>query len=70
MEWISVKDNPPEKGVTVIVYLKSGVMTLGYRPKLKERELLWQLFGDMNAITDLNVDLPLYWMPLPEPPKP
>ncbi len=70
MEWISVKDNPPEKGVTVIVYLKSGVMTLGYRPKLKERELLWQLFGDMNAITDLNLDLPLYWMPLPEPPKP
>ena len=67
--WISVEDNPPEKGITVIVYLKSEVITLGYRPILRDRELLWQLFGDMAKITDIDVDTPLYWMPLPEPPK-
>ena len=69
MEWRSVKDNPPAKGIAVLLFLKSEIITIGYRPKIKERELLWQLFGDMHMITDLNVDIPLYWMPLPEPPK-
>lgn len=69
MEWISVEDNPPEKGITVIIYLKSEVMTLGYRPILRDRERLWQLYGDMHKITDLDYDIPLYWMPLPEPPE-
>lgn len=69
MEWISVEDNPPEKGITVMVYLKSEIMTLGYRPILRERERLWQLYGDMHKITDLDYDIPLYWMHLPEPPK-
>lgn len=69
MEWISVKDRPPEKGITVIVFLRSDIITLGYRPKNKDRELLWQLFGDMDKITNLNIDEPLFWMPLPEPPK-
>jgi len=69
MGWISVKDNPPEKGITVIVFLKSQITTLGYRPILRDRELLWQLYGDMHKLTDLDFDVPLYWMPLPEPPK-
>lgn len=69
MEWISVKDSPPLKGITVLIYLKSEIITLGYRPILLERELLWQLYGDMKKITDLSNDEVLYWMPLPEPPK-
>ena len=67
-KWISVKDNPPEKGITVIVFLKSGVTTLGYRPILRDRELLWQLYGDMHKLTDLDFDMPTHWMPLPEQP--
>jgi hypothetical protein len=69
MDWINVKENPPEKGITVILFLKSEVITLGYRPILRDRELLWRLYGDMHKITDLDVDIPLYWMPLPEPPS-
>lgn len=69
MEWISVKDSPPLKGITVLIYLKSEIITLGYRPILLERELLWQLYGDMKKITDLSNDEVLYWMPLPEPPN-
>jgi hypothetical protein len=67
MEWISV-DTPPEKGITVILFLKSGIITLGYRPILRDRELLWQLYGDMHKLTDLDFDIPLYWMSLPSPP--
>ena len=67
-EWISVKDNPPEKGITVLVYLKSEIITLGYRPIRKDKELMWYLYGDMAKITDLDYDIPLYWMPVPEPP--
>jgi hypothetical protein len=70
MEWISVEDNPPPKGITVLLFLKSDIITLGYRPILRERERLWQLYGDMHKLTDLDFDTPLYWMPLPEPPKP
>ncbi len=66
--WISVEKDPPEKGITVLVYLASEVITLGYRP-ISKKELLWQLYGDMHKITDLDYDRALYWMPLPEPPK-
>ena len=67
MNWINIKDEKPELGTGVLVYLTNGFITVAYR-KIENGNFAWQLFGDK----DLNVqpnDQVEYWMPLPKAPK-
>lgn len=60
--------NKPEFGKAVLCYLKSGLITIGYRVKVKNG-VDWQMFGDLNISIGTN-DTITHWMPLPIPPKP
>lgn len=66
LEWISVKKKLPEVGQAVLVCLKSDIVTIGYLKKEGEKTV-WQLFGDMSSITELQYDQAHYWMRLPAP---
>lgn len=54
--WISVKDEMPDTGVSVLVYGDGSGISLGVYWKWG-----WTTTGYYNAVT--------HWMPLPEPPK-
>jgi len=64
-EWINIDKTKPERGKGVMILLKSGFITIGYR---KKDELAWQLFGNKNIYVKDN-DYVTHWMPLPAPPK-
>lgn len=70
MNWISTMDRrQPEMGKGVLVYLKSGFITVAYKKRREEPNVtVWQLFGDTEGIID-EKDKITHWMPLPEPPK-
>lgn len=68
MKWIDIKHNKPELGLAVLVYLKSGIITTAYRKEIG-MALFWNIFGDIDSITDFNNDEVLYWMKMPKPPK-
>lgn len=65
MEWISVKENPPEVGIKCLItdgdvvlrgYLRpDGVWKTGVKP-----DELWE---------KTSLFPPTHWMPLPKPPK-
>lgn len=62
MEWISVKDKLPEKGISVFCYsltdgyvVDSFRMMIGNEPEFNGTREYWR--------TDIT-----HWMPLPEPP--
>ena len=61
MEWISVKDRLPKKYEEVLIcYEWTGISGTVYREVA------------MTSFTELGGEpmfKPLYWMPLPEPPK-
>lgn len=59
-EWISVNDRLPEKGIVVIVYAPTLVLT-GYMNNEQWYQYMNAGEGDML----LKVT---HWMPLPEPP--
>ena len=67
MEWISVKDQLPEKDVQVLAYMLldniQGISTAIYY----KNEDHWEI---ENCLYDNCYDIPTYWMRLPEPPKP
>lgn len=64
--WINMFDvRYPELGVAVLVHLKSGYITVGYR-KQEQDGVYWQLFGDV--IDNHNKDQITHWKPLPSPP--
>ena len=67
--WISVRDMDapyPELGMAVMIHLKSGYISVGYR-KLYEGSVSWQLFGDIAPLVQGD-DYLTHWMPLPSPP--
>lgn len=55
--WISVDERVPEDGSPVIVYLKSGGITIA------RYDMAWGRFRTSGSITVTH------WMPLPERPK-
>ena len=60
MEWISVKDNLPKKDEDVLIYIEwTGISGTVYKEFF---------IGSVDEVTRLGCT-PLYWMPLPEPPK-
>jgi hypothetical protein len=64
MEWISVKDRLPEKGVYVWCYSKSlGMVSDCYDCDVSDEH--WFKGDREEYLTDVT-----HWMPLPEPPKP
>lgn len=66
-EWISIYDERyPKLGIAVMVRLKSGYMSVGYRKQEADR-VAWQIFGDI--IDTPNTDELTHWMPLPQQPK-
>lgn len=64
--WIDINDERyPKIGIAVMVHLKSGYISVGYR-KETENGVYWQIFGDI--IEEPNYDSITHWMPLPKSP--
>lgn len=64
MEWVSVKETPPEDDQECLIAFKhyeDYVFDLGTYRALDESFISWNDFGLQRDIT--------HWMPLPEPPK-
>lgn len=66
-KWIHVEEKRPDLGMGVLIYLKSGFITVGYRT-MKNDDFFWQLFGDTEFIVPNNDEVS-HWMTLPAPPK-
>ena len=66
--WIPVEEGLPELGQGILVLLRSGLITVGYRSQT-DRGFAWQLFGDVHTIIDLLRDAVTHHQPLPQPPK-
>lgn len=67
-DWIDIKDDKPELGKGVLICLKSGLITVGYR-KLINSTFYWQVFGEINNIVDMKNDEVTHWMFLPGLPE-
>lgn len=65
MQWISVKDRLPENGKPVLIFKENLNFEIN-----RYNNGDWEFFN--KEIDDWNFshidDLPIYWMPLPEPP--
>ncbi len=71
MEWISVKDNPPDPNVDVLLWFDEGKnMTVGSLlfDDTGEQDWNWSANTGDGWYTDCEGQ-PTHWMPLPEPPK-
>ena len=79
MNWIKVRDRPPEEKEPVIILLQDGQI---FRGEIRMRQLLpeWWYYYDAGSsdIDILGLVYPIEkfegnpviaWMPLPEPPK-
>lgn len=62
-EWISMKDELPEKGVKVLLYTRYGYQAIGARSRSFYDE--YSMVGH-PAMRTTEIS---HWMPLPEPPK-
>jgi len=70
MNWISVKDELPEKGVWVLVYLDESVTSGKYLGgRWSEWELTWLGIHGCGCCGDDSEDIVTHWMPLPKLPK-
>lgn len=67
-EWISVKERLPECKESVLMYFDTGNMAVGYWFEKDEDLSFWSAWTDDGWFADCDCE-PLYWMPLPEPPK-
>lgn len=66
-EWVSVKDRPPEERVEVLIAFPHS-MCVGFLSN--GRWCVNSGDGWCTGVYEEDGDaLPLYWMPLPEPPK-
>ena len=66
MEWIDINNERPELGKGVLINLRKGFITVGYRYK-NDGAYYWQLFGDTEFLVDENDEV-THWMPLPTKP--
>ena len=61
MEWISVKDQSPPEGASLLTWAD---------PYIRTAEILYEVDGVINWLDGGCVfDGVTHWMPLPEPPK-
>lgn len=67
-KWISVKERLPELKESVLLYFNEGNMAVGYWFEKDENFTFWSAWTDNGWFSDCDCE-PLYWMPLPEPPK-
>ena len=65
-KWISCEERLPECKQDVLMYFKEN-MAVGFWCENKAEGVSWCAFTDGGWYTDC--DMPLYWMPLPKPPK-
>ena len=66
-EWVSVEERLPEKKQDVLMLFKSGNMAVGWWHDVDEHVTFWCAYTDDGFYTDCD-DIPVYWMPLPDPP--
>lgn len=67
-QWFSVKERLPEREESVLMYFDTGNMAVGYWFEKDEDLSFWSAWTDDGWFADCDCE-PLYWMPLPEPPK-
>lgn len=67
-KWIGVEDRLPECKQDVLMYFDTGNMAVGWWYDRDEVITFWSAYSDDGWYTDCDCE-PLYWMPLPEPPK-
>ncbi|MBR5291695.1 MAG: DUF551 domain-containing protein [Clostridia bacterium] len=68
LTWISVNDRLPERKQDVLMYFDTGNMAVGFWYTGDETITFWSAYTDDGMYADCDCE-PLYWMPLPEPPK-
>lgn len=66
-KWISVKERLPEKNGYYLCWVETSLM--GERKKYEHRKLYWEENVWLFSARVFRTEHPLYWMPLPEPPK-
>lgn len=65
MKWISVEEQRPHLHTDVLCWMRDGTMVVAHMAILGKN--WWFSNIDTASVTDMQ-DIPLYWMPLPEPP--
>ena len=65
--WISVKDGLPEKTGYYLCWVEAS--SVGERKESEHRKLYWEENVWLSSAKSFRTEHPLYWMPLPEPPK-
>ena len=66
--WIPVTERLPERKQDVLMCFDTGNMAVGWWYDRDEVITFWSAYSDDGWYTDCDCE-PLYWMPLPEPPK-
>lgn len=69
--WVKCKNRLPEFHEDVLMLFDNGNemnMAVGFLRDMDEYITLWCAYTDCGWYTDCD-DLPLYWMPLPKPPR-
>lgn len=67
-KWVSVSERLPERKQDVLMYFDTRNMAVGWWYDRDEVITFWSAYSDDGWYTDCDCE-PLYWMPLPEPPK-
>ena len=68
MEWISVKDKIPEKGVDLILCIE-GEVYVGALSEIEENYFLTYEYENYYFFGNPNFEKVTHWMYLPKPPK-
>ncbi len=66
-QWIKCEDKLPEMQEDVLMLFNAN-MAVGFLRDIDEGETFWNAYIDDAFYTDCD-EVPLYWMPLPEPTK-
>ena len=66
-KWISVEDGLPEENGYYLCWVDTS--SVGKRKEYEHRKLYWEENLWLSSAKSFKVEHPLYWMPLPEPPK-